>query len=167
MLVVEDGTGLPNAESYATVDTANDYFSRRGRSGRWAGVAPSADLWAGPWIGAWRGVGAVNQEPWLRLATDYLENSIPWASMRSSATQSLAWPRVGWQGVPREVVAACCELAARAAVGPLLPDEGPQLAFAKVGRISVKYGAPAVFQRFIRDSLRQYQIGARSPTCPR
>lgn len=122
MLIVEDGTGLPDAESFASVAEADAYFSARGNA-------------------AWAGLGDPRREQCLRLATDYMEAVFGrlWRSVRQTEEQALSWPRVGWQGVPAAVRRACCELAFRASAGPLLPDEGPAVRRERVDVLEVEY----------------------------
>lgn len=125
-LITEDGTGLANAESLASVATADAYFSARGND-------------------AWGALTTDAKEAALRLATDYMGAVYGrlWRSERKTATQALDWPRVGWTGVPVPVERACCELAFRASGGPLMVDEGPQVASEKVGPIAVAYAEAA------------------------
>lgn len=125
-LVAEDGTGLPGAESYASVSAADAYFVNRGNE-------------------AWAGLSTPAKEAALRLATDYMGAVYGrlWRSCRKTETQALDWPRVGWAGVPVAVERACCELAFRASAGPLMVDEGPQVASEQVGPIAVAYSEGA------------------------
>lgn len=125
-LVTEDGTGLADAESYSSVSTADDYFADRGNTA-WVELETSA------------------KEAALRLATDYMGAAFGrlWRSERLTDTQALDWPRLGWAGVPVPVVRSCCELALRASAGPLMVDEGPQVASEQVGPIAVAYAEGA------------------------
>ena len=125
-LVTEDGTGLADAESFASVATADTYFGDRG-------------------VAAWASLDVAAQEAALRLGTDYMEAQygLLWAGERKTTTQALSWPRVGWTGVPEAVQRACCELAIRASAGPLLVDQGPQVEKETVGPISVTYATGA------------------------
>jgi hypothetical protein len=80
-LLVEDGTGVAGAESYASVSAASDYWAKR----------PQDALAA-----AWTASAAPIQEGALREATAYLDAT--WGSGylggRASAAQGLLWPRV-------------------------------------------------------------------------
>ena len=129
-LIVEDGTGLPDAESYASVAQADTYFAARG-------------------VVAWSGTDAA-KEAALRRATDYMAAVFGrlWRGWRASDTQALDWPRTGWDGVPAAVQRACMELALRAQGLDLLPDTGPQVASETVGPISVEY------REWARESIR-------------
>lgn len=96
-LIVEDGTGKTDANSYASVVIANAYFNDRGVS---------------EWF------GSNGQEKALVRATDYIELKYGSRFMGSAATetQALSWPRIGaWQfeetEIPVRLVWACCEYA--------------------------------------------------------
>lgn len=120
-LVVEDGTGLPDAESYASVSQADAYFAARG-------------------VVAWAGTTEAKEQA-LRRATDYMSATfgLLWRSQRSKSAQALDWPRVGWAGVPETIKRACMELALRAQGLDLAPDVGAQVKRETVGPISVEY----------------------------
>lgn len=77
-LVVEDGTSVPGAESYATVAEADAYWLRYGNPA------------------AWSGASAPDRETAMRLATQWLENKYrsKWRGVRSEELQGLSWPRV-------------------------------------------------------------------------
>lgn len=112
--VVEDGTGLPNANSFADVAYADEYFGERG-------------------VTAWAGDDAQKQA-WLIQATDYIQQVFASRFVGNKATleQALAWPRIfattrsgvdlDNDMVPVAVVRACCQYALRAMQGPLMPD---------------------------------------------
>jgi hypothetical protein len=112
--VVEDGTGLPNANSYSDVAYADEYFEERG-------------------ITAWAGDEAQKQT-WLIQATDYIQQVFGSRFVGTKATveQALAWPRafattrdgvdLDNDIVPLAVIRACCQYALRAIQGPLMPD---------------------------------------------
>lgn len=120
-LVVEDGTGLPNAESYVSVADCKAYLDLRGKT-------------------AWGLLAETAQEASLRNATDYLDAKYgPRISgYRLTAEQALMFPREGIQidGVwldpaplPKELIRACCEAAAVASTGDLFEplDRGGQV----------------------------------------
>lgn len=120
-LVTEDGTGLADAESYATVAAADVYFAARG-------------------VIAWDGTTEAKEQA-LRRATDYMGATFSrlWRSSRSTVTQALDWPRIGWESVPETIRRACMELALRAQGLDLAPDVGAQVKRETVGPISVEY----------------------------
>jgi hypothetical protein len=113
--VVEDGTGLPDANSYADVDFADEYFVERGYV-------------------AWTG-GTELKKTWLVQATDYIEQVFAWrfaGSQMFPGVQGLAYPRKDvvlrdgtrmLDGVmPVTLLRATCQYALRAKTGPLMPD---------------------------------------------
>jgi hypothetical protein len=126
-LTVEDGTGLADADSYVSVAQADAYHSAMGNSG-WSGET-------------------VALEAALRRATQYIDARYTFRGVRLNPAQALAFPRVtdcaaaAWP--PRNLVAACAELALRALSGALVADEDP-VAVTKevVGPIEVDYAAP-------------------------
>jgi len=134
-MIVEDGSGLSEANSFCTVAYASAYHAERGN-----------DAWA----------AVVNKEAALVRATDYLEQVYGerWAGYRSSSEQALAWPRSmapvrdsgTWDqsfydgaSVPRQVQSACAEMALRSVSGDLLADTDPTVASETVGPISTTY----------------------------
>lgn len=130
-LIVEDGTGRPNAESYASVAEADAYHAARG------GVA-------------WAALIMTEKEVKLRLATDYLQQRFGgrWNGYRLTEVQALDWPRYGVvvdrvtlasNAVPIQVRRACCELALKAITQSLTVDEAAQVKSKQVGPISVTY----------------------------
>lgn len=86
-LIVEDGTGLPDAEAYASVAFCDDYFAARGNT-------------------AWAAMGTPTKEAALRLGCDYMEAvyAQQWAGRRTSATQALSWPRSCARGVDPDAI---------------------------------------------------------------
>ena len=77
MLIVEDGTGLSNADSYASLAEANLYHANHG----------NVD---------WSDIDATTKEQLLRKATDYMvaQYRLQYAGYRRYSTQSLDWPRL-------------------------------------------------------------------------
>jgi hypothetical protein len=139
-LIVEDGTGKPDAESYISVSDADAYFSNRGNA-------------------TWAALDTTQKEQALRSATDYMLQAfrMRWAGMRVTETQALDWPRryvpnrdvpnlygpyvtyYAFDTVPVAVGYACAELAVRASATPLSPDLTAQVKQETVGPISVTY----------------------------
>lgn len=143
-IVVEDGTGKADAESYISVSDASSYHSARGNAA-WAALASDTV-----------------REQCLRKATEYLTQVYgqAWAGYRVTTTQALDWPRyevprrdigaVGyllafWSAteVPEPVKRACAELALRASSGDLLGDVGRPTIEETVGPITVRYAEGA------------------------
>lgn len=86
-IIVEDGTGLENADSFASVAEADAYCVLRGLAD-WALLTTAA------------------KEAALVNATEYLSDAFDWVGERTTDTQALAWPRVAaysGQRVPAEV----------------------------------------------------------------
>jgi hypothetical protein len=138
-LIVEDGTGKADAESYISVADADTYFAARANA-TWAALLTAA------------------KEAALRAATDYMLGAYAgrWAGVRVSSTQALDWPRslvvmrdapaltyYADDAVPAAVARACADLAVRASAGSLLADQGAQVTQETVGPISVSYAAGA------------------------
>jgi hypothetical protein len=138
-LILEDGTGLSNAESYASVAEANTYFTNRN-------------------ITAWTGTDAV-KEAALRKATDYLDATYSWAGSGILVdTQALGFPRLDLYDsegrdisstVPKKLKNATCELALASLSGDLLKNKENSnfVKREKVGSIEVEYRDNAVEDR--------------------
>lgn len=94
MLTVEDGTGLPNAESYVSTAELASYLSKWGLKGV---TSVTAD-----------------QEVLLRKATRAVDAIYSFIGNQASNEQTLQWPRVGRDvppGVPQSLKDATCEMA--------------------------------------------------------
>jgi hypothetical protein len=146
-LIVEDGTGKADAESYISVADASTYHTARGNAA-WAALASDTV-----------------REQCLRKATDYMTQTyrLRWGGYRVSGTQALDWPRNfvmredfqsasinGYQmlggnyyypndEVPTEVKNACAELALKASSGTLLADLNQGAKRKKVDVIEIEY----------------------------
>lgn len=140
-LIVEDGTGLANSESYISVAAATTYFTARANL-NWPSDVPTC-------------------EAALRAATDFMVGlyRLQWSGYRTLQTQALDWPRsycprldvvggfyAGYPNyydnnvVPIEVQTACAELAVRYIVnGDLAPDVDQLETSISVGPIKVTY----------------------------
>lgn len=131
-LIVENGTGLSDAESYASVSDADDYFAKRGNT-------------------AWTALTLAEKEHSLRKAA--LNYMLPvfygrWKGQRMSATQRMDFPRIGVikdthpvlsDEIPDELKWANAELAVRASQGELISDEERTVLSEKVGSLQVTY----------------------------
>lgn len=122
MLIVEDGSGKTNADSYVSVADCNTYATAHGLT--FAGDESA-------------------KEARLRRATQYLDAQYAYKGVEQTDTQALAWPRTVAPGiVPREIVSACCELACKP--GDLWADVEPSAVIEKtIGPITKKFAAPA------------------------
>ena len=121
-MVVEDGTGLSNADSFVSVAYADTYFTTRG-------------------VSAWASL--TNKEALLIKATDYIEAvySESWKGVTLNDTQSLSFPRIIDDSTvyPDRLLKAVCELALKANSGDLLVDVEQRTIEEKVDVITVKY----------------------------
>ena len=149
-LVVEDGTGRVDAESYASVADADSYWSLHGSPSSWSAASTSA------------------KEGALRAAADYADRVYGgrFQGCRVYSTQRLAWPRAAVEvdgytlpiaPLPRLLTEAAIELAGRhiTETGGLTPDVAdPSRVTAEaveVGSVkqSVTYaGAKSAYKRF-------------------
>ena len=107
LLIVEDGTGLPDSNSYVDVDFANAYFTARTLSNRWKG---NTEKKAGRLI----------------IAAAWLNGGFVWRGDILVPTQAMSWPRTGkdaegrtLMGVPEVVKFAQCEVALHYSEGTL------------------------------------------------
>ena len=114
MLIIETGTGAPDAESYASIAAADARCASLG-------------------LTAWAALAEADKEIALRKAMIFMATyRTRWAGRRVYQHQALDWPRynVAVDGfivpsiiVPPDVVNACIDLAVRAGSGEeLLPD---------------------------------------------
>ena len=113
-LVVESGSGLVNAESYASVAEADAYL---------AAFRPST---------AWTAATTDAKEQRLRQATQWLDNKFSWKGRKYTKEQALDWPRSYVQDsegfdldvnvIPTDLKRATIEAAVRALAGELDPD---------------------------------------------
>lgn len=153
-LIVEDGTGMANAESYISVSDADTYHSNLGNA-------------------TWATLTTTVKEQLLRKATNYMVQvyRLAWAGIRKNDTQSLDFPRYlvpkydngamysyyDENSVPKEVQDACCEFALKANSATLAPDLERLTKREKVGVLEVEYdnnkGLPYIQYRAIDNLL--------------
>lgn len=121
-LIIENGEGLSNSESYVDVLFADAYFLKRGNT-EW-------DL-------------ITNKESKIVLAMDYIENNYTYLGTKLVSTQALSFPRlINSETVyPIALKNAVCELALKANSGDLLQDTGKTTIREKVGTLEVEYDA--------------------------
>ena len=120
MLIIENGQGLSNAESYVDVDYVDAYFLKRGNT-EWDSIT--------------------NKESRIVLAMDYIENNYTYIGTELVSTQNLSFPRLinGETVYPIAIKNALCELALKANNGDLLQDTGKTTIREKVGTLEVEY----------------------------
>lgn len=132
----EDGTGIDGATSLVTLAYADAYWSER----------PST-------AGAWATATNPQKQGALMEASNYLDAK-GWLGSPLSGTQGLAlpryWPEIRdrtWDGMPRPILQACCELAKEHLTAPLNSalKRGGEVQSESVGPLSKSYfaGAPA------------------------
>ena len=149
-LVVEDGTGLANAESYSSVAEADAYHTAHDTGATWLNVSTTTS----------------DKEAALRRATQYIEARWRrlWSGRRANQSQALAWPRlevydadeyaVESATVPQQVKDACSILAAAAL------DDGDLLATLDAGsgnksESTIKVGPIQITDTFAGSSSQQ------------
>lgn len=132
-LIVEDGTGLETAESYASVAQADARLASLGMTN-------------------WATLTTTEKEQALRRSTVAMGQFCRgrWKGTRLYRVQALDWPRYGVEvegyavlstEVPADVRNACIDLALKAAAGDLNPDIERAVKREKVGPIEVEYSA--------------------------
>lgn len=138
-LIVEDGTGKPDAESLASVEFADIYHANRGNT-------------------VWATLDTAIKEQLLRKATDYAVTlyATVWGSLPMFAGQALPFPRVQWGAiVPPTIQQAIAELALTARSTPLMPNVTRGKKRVKVGSLEVEYdGNAATSTQFVAATLR-------------
>ena len=139
MLIVEDGTGIANAESLVSVEFADDYHAKRGNA-------------------AWAALDLETKEQLLRKANDYFVGIYGerFAGAKYYVNQFLPFPRDKWPGdAPELIKQALAELALIARTTPLMPTITRGKKRVKVGPIDVEYdGNSATSKKFVAASLR-------------
>lgn len=130
-LVVEDGTGLTDANSYVSVVFANAYFSARG-------------------VSIWSELSDEVKEQSLIKATDYIDNIFEWFGKKMTSSQSLRFPRDGLfdyegnviEGVPLRLKQAVCDAAELVSEGTNLfqtSEANGDVTSEKIGELSFTY----------------------------
>lgn len=119
-LVVEDGTGLSNADSYIDVAFADAYFLKRGNT-EWDTLT--------------------NREQLIVRAMDYIDNNYSYKGTKLVSTQALQFPRLidGETVFPIALKNAVCELALKSNDEDLLADTDKTTIREKVGTLEIEY----------------------------
>jgi len=97
-MVVEDGTGKIDSNSYVSLEYAGDYFTSHG-------------------VSTWSGKTNTEKEVMLIKATDYIDNIFDWLGKKSTKEQALNFPRTdlydkdGYEvdAIPTNLKNAVCE----------------------------------------------------------
>ena len=161
-LIVEDGSVVAGAESYASVSYADTYWSNRSTS---------------PYAATWAAATTAQKESALRMATQYIDTTYYWDGYSAYSDQELAWPRndlyddqgyaVYIDTIPEALKKATAEGAARALSGELLPDSvgtGGEIIRKKLGPMEIEYApidnsAVGVSYKAILNLLRPFITG--------
>lgn len=120
MLVIENGQGLSNSESYIDVAFADAYFLKRATT-QWDTLE--------------------NKESLIVRSMDYIENNYSYKGTKLVSTQSLQFPRVidGETVYPIALKNAVCELALKSNDEDLLADTDKTTIREKVGALEIEY----------------------------
>lgn len=170
-LIVEDGSGLANAQSYVASSDADTYFTNRGEA-------------------RWTGTTLLKEQALLRACT-FLDNTYRerWKGRKNTKAQALTWPRwgvstdgslddyfypgygtitsgfiTGTTEIPQQLKDAQCELGLKELLSPgvLAPDIDPgasAITMEKVGPIEVSYAhgrVPYTIWRYVDQLLAPY-----------
>jgi len=170
-LVIEDGTGMADAESYATIAAINAYAVANGASFPITGAdAPATTAAvAAAEAAARRGTRAIDGLYGRRFV----------GSRTNGRAQAQCWPRTGATDndgediaddeIPSEIISAVCEAAIRelAEPGSLAPDleRGGAIKSLKAGSVAIEYkdGAPAETTFTTINNLLAGIVTRRSP----
>ena len=99
-LIVEDGSGLPNANSYCDLDYALEYCTMKGYT-------------------SWQSLSENEQKVFIIRGTEFVDNFYNWRGIRGKGSQSLSFPRIDLydddhyliNGIPDKLKKACLEAA--------------------------------------------------------
>lgn len=141
-IVVEDGTGLNNSESYISVSDCDSYHLNRGNS-------------------SWSNLTTEQKEQNLRKATQYIDSTYLFYGVIYKTTQSLSFPREDIEdnegrkldnSIPQKIKDATCELALASIDKELISitDNSNYVTKQKVGDLEVEYAVGAPVDRQYR-----------------
>lgn len=99
-LIVEDGTGLPNANSYCDLDYALEYCTMKGYT-------------------SWQTLSETEQKVFIIRGTEFIDNFYNWRGRKGKGSQALSFPRLDLydddqyliNGIPEKLKKACLEAA--------------------------------------------------------
>ena len=131
-LIIEDGSGVPGANSYVTVEEIKTYNNARGTS------LPSTDE---------------DIEKLAVQAFDYVESfRSQYQGTKTNPQYPQCWPRTGVvidgyyevpsNAIPQELRDASCQATGDAAEQDLMPTQGPAVVKEKVDVLEVQYAEP-------------------------
>jgi hypothetical protein len=129
MLIIEDGTGNPGANSYIDIPYVSNYL-------------------LGEQLETWVALSEPEQESAIIRASRYVNSAFSWLGTRKTLDQGLLWPREGVKldgfeiaGVPKEVKEATAECVALVMQDAELFSEKAdrQIASEKVDVVAVSY----------------------------
>lgn len=99
-LIVEDGSGLPNANSYCDLDYALEYCTNKGYT-------------------SWQSLSETEQKVFIIRGTEFIDNFYNWRGRKGKGSQALSFPRFDLydddnyliNGIPDKLKKACLEAA--------------------------------------------------------
>ena len=99
-LIVEDGSGLPNANSYCDLDYALEYCTNKGYT-------------------SWLSLSEAEQKVFIIRGTEFVDNFYMWKGRKGKGSQALSFPRLDLydddrylvNGIPDKLKKACLEAA--------------------------------------------------------
>jgi hypothetical protein len=99
-LIVEDGSGLPNANSYCDLDYALEYCTMKGYT-------------------SWQSLSETEQKVFIIRGTEFVDNFYNWRGRKGKGSQALSFPRFDLydddhyliNGIPEKLKKACLEAA--------------------------------------------------------
>ena len=99
-LIVEDGSGLPNANSYCDLDFALEYCTNKGYT-------------------SWLSLSENEQKVFIIRGTEFIDNFFNWKGRKGKGSQALSFPRLDLYdddhylicGIPDKLKKACLEAA--------------------------------------------------------
>lgn len=133
-LIVEDGTGKPDADSYVTLAEADAYCAKLGHA-KWTGTDTA-------------------KESALVRACQYVDTRYRFKGERLTVAQALEWPRSIADGIPSRIKDAQCEAALRALTGVLYADSDGRVVTAKtIGPLKTEYAQVSTARFPVIDAL--------------
>lgn len=149
-IVVEDGTGLSNSNSYVSVSDATDLLAEINVTTAWTGLSSAA------------------QTGYLIRATSVIDTQFVFFGsllvLTQQFTQALAFPRYGLfdtdarsiTGLPRNLLEATAELAYFLSTQDVISDAaGREADLVKVGPVQVTISAQGRIKKLVPDSVIQ------------